>query len=360
MNILTRYILKNFFESFLLGFVIFNFMIILTSQLYQVIKWLVDGVYGVIDIAKYLVFISPMYLNYIIPISIVFGVVGSIGRLSSNFEITAINSFGISNMYIFKRLILIVLFISIVHFSFNEFMGYRFVSMALDMYYSSTTKEIRGVIKDFSYIFESSKEVRYVFAKEYSGDLGLMKDVFIVVKDKVSRYISKTVVADWAKKKEENRWLLYNVVTYDYLNKTRIVVNNIEYVFNFENSIKRKKHREELNIFELLRMAREYEKGDFYDLAFDIYVKLNLKFIFPLSSIFLLFLVFPFSLARVRVSNFLGMVLSISVAIVYYVLLTMVQIISFKTGIILFLWLPNFVSIFLGGFLIFLKNKNYV
>lgn len=362
MRILTRYILKNFFESFFLGFTIFTFIIILTSQLYQVIKWLVEGVYGFWEVIKYLVFISPMYLNYVLPLSVVFGVVGSVGKLSANFEITAVNSYGISSIEIFKKLFIIVLFISCLHFFINEFIANKYISKALDMYYSAS-KEIRGSVMNFSFSWDGKKSISYVFAREYVGDLGLMKDVFIVEKDKLSKYVVRTINSSFAKKKESNIWLLYNVVIYDYVEKKRIFVDSIEYKFeldNNDNNGQRKMHREEVSFLQLLKMAREYKNSGFADLAFEMYVKIHLKFIFPFSSIFLLFLVFPFSLSKVRVSSFLGIVLSVSVAIAYYILITFVQILTTKTGVIWFLWLPNFVSIFLGGIFIFLKNKNLV
>lgn len=360
MSILTRYILRNFLESFFLGFIIFNFIIVLTSQLYQVVKWLVEGTYSVIEVLKYLIFISPMYLNYVIPVSIVFGIVGSISKLSSNFEITAMNSFGIDTMYIFRRIFLVVLLISVVYFFFSEMWGYRLVSQALDMYYSSL-KEFRGTVKDFSYISEDLEQTRFIFAKEYHVDLGLMKDVLVVIKYKKGKNISMSIFADWAKRRRDNVWLLYSVVLYDYSSRSMLKVNSIEYLFTFEKlSSKRKRHREETNIWELFKLASYYKESKFYDLAFETYVKLNLKLIFPFSGIFLTFLVFPFSLSKVRVSNFLGIILAIGVSIGYYVFITLAQVIAIKSGIVLFLWLPNFVSIFLGGFLMFLKNKNYV
>lgn len=359
MSLIDRYVLKNFLESFFIGFLIFNFIIVLVSQLYNVIKWLVDGVYSFWEVLKYLFFISPMYLNYVIPISVVFGVVGAISRLSSNFEIIAFNTFGIDNMFIFRRVIGTVLFISFLHFLFNELVAYRFISFGLDMYYSAS-KEIKGTVNDFSYVWEDGSQINYIWAKQYYSDLELMRDIFIVVKSKVNMYISKAIVSDWAKKKENNVWHLYNVVIYDYLNKSRISINVLNYVFDFSSSSKRKKHREEMNIFDIYFLAKEYERNNFKDLALDMYVKLNLKFIFPFSSIFLIFLVFPFSLTRVRVSSFLGIILSISIAILYYIFLTLFQLISIRSGFIIFLWFPNFISIFLGGFLVFLKNKNYM
>ncbi|MEN3015072.1 MAG: LptF/LptG family permease [bacterium] len=358
LSVLTRYVFVNFIESFLIGFIIFNFIIILTSQLYQVIKWLVDGVYGLFDVLKYLLFISPIYLNYVIPVSVVFAVVSCIGKLSSNFEIIAINSFGISTMIIFRRIVILGFLISLVHFIFNEFWAYRFISIGLDMYYSAS-KDFKGVIKNFSHISQGKDSVSYLWAEEYIGDIELMKGVFIVVKDKISKLIKKNIVSEIAKKKTDNVWVLYNVVIYDYIRGTKISIMNIEYTFEFLNDKKRKKHREEMNVFSLYSMAKEYEKAGFKDLAFDMYVKLNLKFIFPFSGFFLLFLVFPFSLTKVRVSNFLGIVLSISVAIGYYVLLTFFQLLCTKTGVLIFLWFPNFLSTFLGGILIFMKNIHY-
>ncbi|MFN3995150.1 MAG: LptF/LptG family permease [bacterium] len=359
MSLLTRYVLKNFLESFLIGFIIFCFIILLTSQLYQVIRWLVDGVYGIWDVIKYVVYISPMYLNYVVPVSIVFGVVSSVGKLSSNFELIAINSFGISLIEVFKKIFIAVFLLSILLFVFNEFLGYRFVSKALDMYYSAS-KNLSGSIKDYLIVWDNNEETNYVFAKEYLGDLGLMKDVFIVVKDKRSKSVKRNLVSDFAKKKGENVWLLYNVVMYNYVDGSKVSIGYMDYVFDLGQDGGRKRHREEISVLEIMELINQYKVAGLRDLVFEMYMKLNLKFVFPLSGLFLLFLIFPFSVSKVRVSNFLGIAFSIGVAIFYYIFITLAQVFSTKTGIIWFLWLPNLISIFLGGFLMFLKNKNDV
>lgn len=372
MKVFDRYIYLGFIYNVILGFIIFNFLIILVSQVYDVVKWVVNGKITLLGVIEYMVYITPVYLNYTIPLAIVFGTVSFIGRLSSNFEIIAFNSFGISNLFLFFRLLILVFFISIFHLIFNEFFSYKLIKKGFDIYYNLKKDdwgEYRGSIENFSIRVDFIDFYQYIYALKYVVDLNFMSDIIIMKINKKTRDILEYIEAKNAKLISNDLWILYNVHIKRYYNgnlEKEIYLDKITYnlfsSFTVYNKT-RKKHREELNLFELYYQLKKIKENNSKvddeikrELIKDLLIKINLKFIFPLSSFFLFFLVFNFSIVPIRGSNFVGITFAILVAFFYYVLLMLSQVLANK-GVIFVLWLPNFLSIFLGGFFLFLENK---
>ncbi len=375
MKVFDRYIYLGFIYNVILGFIIFNFLIILVSQVYDVVKWVVNGKITLLGVIEYMVYITPVYLNYTIPLAIVFGTVSFIGRLSSNFEIIAFNSFGISNLFLFFRLLILVFFISIFHLIFNEFFSYKLIKKGFDIYYNLKKDdwgEYRGSIENFSIRVDFIDFYQYIYALKYVVDLNFMSDIIIMKINKKTRDILEYIEAKNAKLISNDLWILYNVHIKRYYNgnlEKEIYLDKITYnlfsSFTVYNKT-RKKHREELNLFELYYQLKKVKENNSKvddeikrELIKDFLIKINLKFIFPLSSFFLFFLVFNFSIVPIRGSNFVGISFAILVAFFYYVLLMLSQVLANK-GVIFVLWLPNFLSIFLGGFFLFLENKKNI
>ena len=322
MSVFNRYIYGGFLYNVFLGFIIFNFLIVLVSQVYDVIKWLISGKISLIGVFEYVLCIMPLYLNYTLPLAVVFGTVGFIGKLSSNFEVIALNSFGISNLFLFFRLLILVLIISILHLVFNEFLSYKFIKRALDIYYSlkdDRAGAVGGSIENFSLRRNFIDFYQYIYASKYFIDSNFMEEVIVIKVSKRGLGIVEYIEAKNAKLVSQDLWMLYDVDIKKYsdgnldkeLHLDKVAYNLFD--FSLIDKKKRKRHREEMNIFEIysqLSKLRTIDKDIYKELSKDLLIKLNLKFIFPLSSFFLFFLVFKFSLVPIRGSNFVGISVS--------------------------------------------------
>jgi lipopolysaccharide export LptBFGC system permease protein LptF len=374
MKVFDRYIYKGFIYNIFLGFIIFNFLIILVSQIYDLVKWVVNGKISFLGVIEYLIYITPLYFNYTIPLAIVFGTISFVGRLSSNFEIIAFNSFGIPNFFLFFRLLVLVFLISVFHLVFNESFSYKLVKKGFDIYYNLKKEdggEYKGTVENFSIRLDFIDFYQYIYALKYIVDLNFMNDIVIIKIDRKKRDIIEYIEAKNAKLISDNLWILYDVHVKVYSNGNldkEVYLNKITYnLFSsyLVNKKLRRKHREELNLFDLYYQLKKIKSNDNQnneisnELKKDLLVKINLKFIFPLSSFFLFFLVFNFSIVPLRGSNYIGITVTILVAFFYYVFLMLSQVLANKGGVFI-LWLPNFLAIFLGGFFLFLENKKNV
>ena len=97
MKILTRYILKEMIGPTALG-LIFYTSIILMRQLFQLAGLIIRRSLPVSTVAKLLLLSLPWIIVLTVPMSLLFGILIAIGRLSSDSEIIAMRALGISTL----------------------------------------------------------------------------------------------------------------------------------------------------------------------------------------------------------------------------------------------------------------------
>ncbi|MBU2614933.1 MAG: LptF/LptG family permease [Elusimicrobia bacterium] len=94
-NILKKYILKEFLESFLFGLAFFC-LIFLLSEFFFRLPDFISFKASFAFILKYMGALLPMWLKDSMPVAVLVGIVFSLNRLSHDNEITAIKSCGIN------------------------------------------------------------------------------------------------------------------------------------------------------------------------------------------------------------------------------------------------------------------------
>jgi lipopolysaccharide export system permease protein len=94
------YILKEILPVFLIGMMVFTF-ILLTDKILKLIEMIVAKGVSLADILTLLLFISPSFLIFTIPMSVLLSTLISFGRLSGDSEITAFKASGLSLYQLF-------------------------------------------------------------------------------------------------------------------------------------------------------------------------------------------------------------------------------------------------------------------
>ncbi len=95
MKILTRYILKEMIGPTCLGFAFYT-SIILMQQLFDMAGMIIRRSLSVEIVGKLLLLSLPHIVVLTVPMSLLFGVLIAVGRLSSDSEIIAMRALGIS------------------------------------------------------------------------------------------------------------------------------------------------------------------------------------------------------------------------------------------------------------------------
>jgi lipopolysaccharide export system permease protein len=92
---LYLYIWKEILPIFFIGLMTFT-IILLMDKIFRLIELIINRGGNVMAILKLLMFISPSFLTFTIPIAILLGILLTLGRLSGDSEITAFKASGIS------------------------------------------------------------------------------------------------------------------------------------------------------------------------------------------------------------------------------------------------------------------------
>lgn len=90
-----RYILRETLTPFLLGLAIFTF-VLLMGRLLRLVEMVLNKGVPLIDILKLFAFLLPSFLVLTLPLAFLLGVLLGFGRLSSEAEVIALKSSGIS------------------------------------------------------------------------------------------------------------------------------------------------------------------------------------------------------------------------------------------------------------------------
>src|SRR3989338_1166351 len=114
MRLIHSYLLKEFFLAFLLAILILTFVMVLGNIIYLVGLIVTKGV-PLFIILKLFLYMLPYSLQFILPISIMAGLLLSLGRLSSDNEIISIRASGMNTF----KLILPFLILGIIFSLFS-------------------------------------------------------------------------------------------------------------------------------------------------------------------------------------------------------------------------------------------------
>ncbi|MDR1103817.1 MAG: LptF/LptG family permease [Endomicrobium sp.] len=114
------YIIKEFFHSFIFGVVVFSFLLIL-NFVFELMDLLIEKGVSVWVVVKMFSFCLPNVLTLSIPMAVLFGVLLSYGRLSSDNEVTAMKAVGLDYKTLTMPIIIFVLGISFFLVFFNHF-----------------------------------------------------------------------------------------------------------------------------------------------------------------------------------------------------------------------------------------------
>ena len=105
MKILTRYILKEMIGPTLLGFCFYTSIIVMRTML-ELASVIIRRSLSLEDVGKLLLYSLPNIVVLTLPMSLLFGILLAIGRLSSDSEIIAMRALGISTRTIYRPVFL--------------------------------------------------------------------------------------------------------------------------------------------------------------------------------------------------------------------------------------------------------------
>jgi LPS export ABC transporter permease LptF/LPS export ABC transporter permease LptG len=369
MRILTRYILREMVGPTLLGFAFYTF-IILMRQLFELAEMIIKRSLGFGAVVKLLGLSIPHIIVLTIPMSLLFGILIAVGRLSSDSEIIAMRAAGISTSTIYRP----VLYFSFVLFLVNLYLmnavlprgNSALQRLKADLFASSVEKEIKPRV------FYDEYENLVIYINDVDQKTGEWNGVFISNSTDPER--QSIIVADTGRiatvGPNRQLWLeLKNSETHfaspkkpERYDLTRNAEQRFLLIDRFaeeKKAIQYRKSLRELTVFELLKEAPEARRRDPVDYRLTL-VEIHKKFSIPFACLAFGIIALPLGITNRRGGKSSGFSLSILIILVYYILINNGEDLarSGKLPAWLAMWAPNAILIGFGIYLLVRANSD--
>jgi LPS export ABC transporter permease LptG len=176
MSILTRYIFKEMLTPTFLGFTFYT-SIILMQRLFDMAGMIIRRSLSGAAVAKLLLYSLPHIIVLTVPMSLLFGILIAVGRLSADSEIVAMRALGISTRTIYRPVFLFSFAIFLLNLYLINFVmprgNQQFVALRAEIMTSSAEKAIKPRI------FYDQYPNLMIYVNDVDPATGQWKGVFV-------------------------------------------------------------------------------------------------------------------------------------------------------------------------------------
>jgi len=357
-SITNRYILREMFVPFSINIFVFTFLFLMTEMI-EIANWIVNYKLSLWSVLTFIYYTLPWFLMFIIPMSVMMAILLTFLRLSSDNEIVAIKSCGLSVYGLLPP----VLIFAFMGFSLTIFITLYGVPRAkasmeeMALKVAASNADIGLKERTFNDTFKG------VMLYVNKIDLKNQKLIDVFIEDKRQADVVNTVIAPEGRLVSEAQKLTYHLIlsngsihqtSLKERSASSIQFDNYTLSLDLQKDLgrvaRRRKHREEMSIAEL----REFI-GDSADEDEDYYkaqIVLHRRFAIPVACLTLGLLAFPLGIQSKSTKRSFGLVTCLFFFFLYYLLLTAGY--SFgKSGVyppVVGMWLPNLVMAGIGIF----------
>jgi lipopolysaccharide export system permease protein len=362
MSKLSAYILKEFISF--LGYAVLAFLgIFILVDLVENLDSFIEEKLRFWIIVLRFVFMVPYTVVLTFPIAMLLSTMFALGRLGGDNEITAMKASGISLFRIFRPLFVFAFICGFLVMGITELI----VPQA-----NSYVKEIKEKGNSFKFNFDISRESsrnniylangdgRIVFAKGYSAENRMARDVFILETREntlpgSSETSLKTRIDAPYMIFSDSVWALHNGI-YRYFQTDREIVTQFDYLevpfINLKPSDFAKVELEptEMNYLQLRDYIKNVEErgGDASDWLVDLYLKVS----YPFIAFVVVFFGAPLAAGSVRRNKAASFGIALMIAFIFYTVINACQVLGRNGTMNPFAaaWLPIIFFMLIGSF----------
>jgi lipopolysaccharide export system permease protein len=364
-SIVSRYIFREMIPPFLINLVLFTF-IFLMAKILDITGLIVNYGVSVSSVLLMLTYSIPSFLVFVVPMSIMMGVLLCFLRLTHDNEVVALKASGFS-IYRFLPAVFVFCLMGFLVTGFMSIYGSPWGRLSFKaLLLETATSNIDVGLKARTFI-DSFKDVM-LYVSEIDPQDKTLTDVFI--EDRQTAGMVTTVVAPSGKFFCDAERLTFGLTLFngiinrvDLKNKTVHSVSFDTYDFNLELgqvlSARKygRKGRKEMSLVELRQSLKEAAKKNAkYDLTLMEYHK---KFSIPFACFVLGLVAVPLGIQSRFAKRSSGMVLGLLLFLIYYVLMSAGWILG-ESGIcppVIGMWGPNLVLGAIGLYLLISSAK---
>ena len=366
-SITNRYILKEMFVPFSINMFVFAFLFLMT-QMIEIANWIVNYNLSIWAVLSIILFTMPTFLIFIIPMSVMMAILLTFLRLSSDNEIVAIKSCGMSIYGLLPPVLLLALFGFLLTIFMTLYGAPRSRTSLEEMSLKVAATNLDVGLKERTFNDTFKGVMLYV----NKIDIKNRKLIDVFIEDKRQPDIVSTVVAPAGQLFGEPEKLIYHLIlsngTIHQTNPKERSANSIQfntYTLSLDfkqqaaDAAKRKKKRDELSGAELRQRIKDLAGKD-EEAYYKTKLTLHQRYSIPVACLALGLLAFPLGIQSKTTKRSFGLILCLFFFFMYYLLLTAGY--SFgKSGVlppVIGVWLPNFVMIAIGLFFLIQTGKD--
>lgn len=356
--LIDKYVIKGFFAYFFLVLAAF-IIIFVVFTFFELLNDIVENKIPPSVVFNYFRYFLPQIVYYMIPVSMLVGVLVNFGVLTRTSQIIAMKASGISLYRLSWSLLLVAALISFFSYALQEY-----------ILPSSNQKQdaLRNVIKGRSPQTYSRPDRKWMMGKGtkifnynfFDDDRNLFGEISVFEFDPVSFEIKRRIFANraiWAE--GEKTWIFEEGWSYGFENQRTKEFQKFHQarfpeITELPQYFKKEvKESSQMNYKELLEYIEDLKRSGFDVVR--LTVALHKKLSFPLVSLIMCMIAIPFSFSTGRQGSLYGIGLSISIGIVYWVTLNFFEQIGGAGKLVPFLaaWAPNLIFGASGIYLLF-------
>lgn len=406
MKILTRYIFKEMLGPTALGFAFYTF-IILMKNLFDFAGMIIKRSLPGSTVARLLFLSLPHIVVLTVPMSLLFGILIAVGRLSSDSEIIAMRALGISTRTIYRPVFLFSFLVFLINLYLMNFVlpkgNAEFAALRSEIFTSQIEKELKPRV------FYDEYENLTIYVNDVDPKTLQWKGVFVADSRTVDetrtgtsngpvtiaqqvqdahreagqtpqilpqRSSNKIIVAEsgnlsilkvtkqvWLNLKtaETHLWDPKKPDRYD-LNSNAVQRMRLPDKYNdstggYQRSLREMSFRE---LMEQARWSQYSHDADARETYWAAKVEMNKMFAIPFACIVFGILGLPLGITNRRGGKSSGFSLSIAIILIYYVMINNGEHLadSGKIGPAVAMWTPNLVLLSLGIYLLIRANRD--
>jgi len=341
-KLFDRYILKEIFPPFVIGFVAYTFVLMMQQILLLSEMFIARGV-PLGSVLKFFLYLLPSILAFTVPMSVLLGTLAGLSRMSSNTEITALKTLGIGQ----KRLLRPILLFALCGWFVSSFLSLYIAPhanyMCIQVFSEEVVRKVQFEVEPRR--FNDSIPNTMIYFQDFTKERN-WEDIFVFLDDQPNKpriIFAKEGRLHFFPQNERAYIELFEGVLHSYPRG-----NPKEYSMTFFEtfkeeinikdlfaSISHRKRVREKDIVELFRDVavmknREENPSENDPFVFPLnqrelhshQVEIHKKFAIPFSCFIFAFLALPLGASSRKGGRTSGFTISIGLIIIYYVLLT--------------------------------------
>lgn len=343
-KLFDRYIYKEIIPPFFLGLVVYTF-VLLMNQILQLSEIFITREVSFKAVLNFFIYLFPSILAFTIPMAILVGVLAGLSRLSSDTEITAFKTLGVS----YKRLLRPVLIFSVCGWLLTSFLTLYLAPHANYKWVQNLSRSILGKIElniephefnesipktvlfiqdithrnywenVFVYFSDTPQEPKVITAK--NGRLN-----FFPKEKRATIELFEGVVHSY----NLNQPQKYSITSFEHLEK-ELDVKNLYASLSDKKQVREKDIEELLNDIKILKSKlKENNSSKNNSIVFtekkrkyvSHWIEVHKKFALPFACLMFALLALPLGTHTRKGGKSSGFTLSIGIILLYYILIT--------------------------------------